>query len=70
MIAHALSATLSDFLTGLFLALLVAISCALVLAEARKERHLPEDEHDDEDWRWPARKVGPMGRTRIEDRRA
>lgn len=56
-------------LIGLFA--LAAIAAALCLLEARRERHLPveADEHDDGDWAWPARKVGPVGRTRIEDRR-
>lgn len=51
---------------------LAAFACLMVWLEARKERDLPTEEPEYEDdgaWQWPARRVGPVGRARIEDRR-
>ncbi len=48
--------------------LLAAIAAVLIIAEARKERTEPtrvEVEEQIENWSWPERNVGPVGRTHL-----
>lgn len=60
--------SLYTFLTALVSFALIAFFCWLEFRRAGGR--LPvRDEHDDDDWVWPARRMGPEARSRIEDRR-
>lgn len=73
MILQALIDTLYVLLAFGFLVLALGLTGAVLYAISRIEKRGPErreepPEHDDGDWCWPARKVGPVGRIRIDDR--